>query len=150
MSTDISKIRLLVSNWPEHISYDKSNEDVVDYYGKYNNGYTTKKHSFFYGKRNLDIFTYAMAIGKHYNTKRALKSKSISLPADSLKENEIWMMISVVFSEPNVDIKILSDGKEIVKICEQYANAGIEKLIDMDKNGADSFTENFQELLSIS
>ena len=85
MSTDISKIRLLVSNWPEHISYDKSNEDVVDYYGKYNNGYTTKKHSFFYGKRNLDIFTYAMAIGKHYNTKRALKSKSISLPCGFIK-----------------------------------------------------------------
>ena len=150
MSTDISKIRLLVSNWPEHISYDKSKEDVVNYYDKSQKGYTSKKHSFFYNKRNLDIFTYAMAIGKHYNEKLEVKNKSNSLPADSLKENEIWMMISVVFSEPNVDIKILSDGKEIVKICEQYANAGIEKLIDMDKNGADSFTENFQELLSIS
>ena len=147
MDSNISKIRRLVSDWPEHISYDKNNSDVSSYYDKYK-GYPTNPESFFYNKRHLDIFIYAMSIGKHYGKKSKLKDRSNSLPVDALKEDEIWLMIATALSESDTNLEILKDGKKIVQICEEYANAGITYLIDTDKQ--DGFMDTFRDLSSIS
>jgi hypothetical protein len=55
------------------------------------------------------------------------------MPTDALKAEEIWLMTAVALAEPGSTIDILTRPVEIVNICEQYANAGIQVLMELDK-----------------
>ena len=149
--SEFSKIKRLTEGWPEGISYNTGDKEIDDYYDK-NNGAVSKRTSFFYKKRLLDIFIYAMAIGKKLGKHTSFTDRSYSMPVDALKEDEIWLMISVALSEKNNDLKLFENPKEIVRTCEEYANAGIKPLIELDRitsidNPNGSFEEKLQELL---
>lgn len=149
--SEFSKIKRLTEGWPENISYNEGDKEIDDYYDK-NTGAVSKRTSFFYKKRLLDIFIYAMAIGKKLDSHTPFTARSSTMPVDALKEDEIWLMISVALSETNNDLKLFENPKEIVRLCEEYANAGIKTLIELDRitsndNPNGLFEEKLQELL---
>jgi hypothetical protein len=129
---DSRNLKKIVADWPEFLSYDNSDEKIKSFYSEHA-GEKTKKSSIFYEKRLLDIFLLAMAIGKQSGGGRLkLASKSRTMPRNALTEEEIWIMTCVAFEEKEGDLNVLSDPKELVNICEEYANAGIRKLMALD------------------
>jgi len=133
MSSEISK--KLTLDWPENMSYDISDTPISENYSE-RTGFTQKRTSIFHKKRLLDIFLFALALGKQKGIRTPLKKKSQSMPTNALTEEEIWMMTCVALSEPNADLDILTKPAEIVKICEEYANTGINELITRDYNSS--------------
>jgi len=133
MSSEISK--KLTLDWPENISYDSSNDQISENFSE-RTGFVTKRISIFHKKRLLDVFLFALALGKQKGIRTPLKKKSQSMPTKALTEEEIWMMTSVALSEPKSDLDLLTKPSEIVKICEEYANTGINELITRDYNSS--------------
>jgi len=123
------------ADWPMHLSYDKSDSNIATFYSGVN-GAVTEKNSIFYDKRLIDIFLLAMAIGKEQNSKEKIKTRSDSIRRDALTEKEVWMMCSVALAERS-ELDILANSKELIKICEEYANGGIKTLMALDKGGSD-------------
>lgn len=129
---DSTIIKQITADWPPNLSYDKSDEKIRAFYSE-SDGATKRKGSIFYGKNLLDIFILAMAIGKYSSgVGTKLKSKSSSMPVKSLREEDMWLMVCVALTEGKNDIDIFTRPKDIVTICEQYANTGIKKLIAID------------------
>lgn len=123
--------RLLQADWPIHISYDKDQSEVDMFYSTIK-GAISDRNSDFYNKRQVDIFLFAMAIGKELNARKKIKAPSQSIRRDALTEEEMWLMCSVALSEKDADLDVLADSKKIVSICEEYSNGGINKLIQME------------------
>jgi hypothetical protein len=65
-------IRKLVSNWPQNISYENSDPTISRFYDE-SHGAVNTENSIFHKKRLLDIFLFAMAIGKYEGMKMELK-----------------------------------------------------------------------------
>jgi hypothetical protein len=83
--------------------------------------------------RGLDhkyTFLMAMAIGKHKNARSPLKGTTHDLfITTALNLEEKWLLVSVVIAEKEI-LEILLEEKEIIKVAEEYANAGILLLYD--------------------
>jgi hypothetical protein len=141
----IAKKKLIV-DWPDYISYDNSNEKVSDFYDD-RKGATQNPNSIFHGKRLLDIFLFAMAIGRYYDLREPLKKKSRTMPKDALKDNEVWMMTAVALAT-STTLAILTQPREIVEICEEYANGGIRTVIAMDNGGTpENWLQSYEDRL---
>ena len=77
------------------------------------------------------IFLSAMMVGYREKTRTPLKGTRHDLfRASTLKSEEEWLIRSVAIAEKG-DLDIFLDEKEILKIAEEYANAGILILYDM-------------------
>ena len=126
----------LQAEWPQNLSYDKGDKDIDDFYDSIN-GAIRDEGSIFHGKRQIDIFLLAMAIGKTANNRIKLKSPSNSIRRDALTERETWQMCSIVLSEKDAGLETLADSKNLVKICEEYANGGMKSLMALDKHKTD-------------
>ena len=76
---------------------------------------------------------------RYYNERKPLVKRSNTIPVQYLKFEQISAILGVVFSldgkesEPKIDLSILNDPKQIRTICEEYANAGVERLIEFEK-----------------
>lgn len=137
MSRKIAK--RIQTDWPVHLSYDKSNNDIEKFYSTVN-GCITEKSSIFYKRRQLDIFLLAMAIGIDQNNREPIKTPSDSIRRDALEEKEVWMMCCVALATvPQLDI--LADSKELLRICQEYANGGIKTLMAIEKVGSHTTLE---------
>lgn len=148
----------LISNWPEWISYpsapEKNDWHKVGTYYSNSDGAITDPDSLFFSKehrmRGLDIFIFAMALGKNRNnflpwdSLKGVKPQP-NMPKSALREYEIWLMASVAISHEN-STAILNDPRKIISICEGYANGGIALLMTWDSNGLSSFEEQLTEL----
>lgn len=146
MSSKIS--RQLSSDWPHEISYDKSKSGVEDFYSTVR-GTISEKSSIFYKKRQIDIFLLAMAIGKSLGEPESLKSPSAVIRRDALSEKEVWMMCSVALSVAK-SLDVLAEPSKAVRICEEYANAGIGTLMAQSKRPGDAalpYEEFLKEVL---
>lgn len=132
------------ADWPMHLSYDKSDSNIENFYSSVN-GCITEKSSIFYGKRQIDIFLLAMAIGVEHNNREKVKKPSDSIRRDALTEKEVWMMCSVALAEEST-LDILADSKELIRICQEYANGGVKTLMVMEKRGR-SVGGEYEELL---
>ena len=138
------------ANWPRNLSYS-SKDDIKKYYSTF--GAVKLPHSFFYEKMAVDIFLMAMAIGKDIGTITPIRGGKVNnLPTQSLTDAAIWAMISIALSEEGSDLNTLEDGTEIFRICEGYANTGINTLITLDNTGevgnwAKRFEEKFEKHL---
>ncbi len=133
MSKKIAK--RIQADWPLHLSFDKSDANIENFYSSIN-GTITEKGSIFYGKKQTDIFLLAMAIGKEEENRVKLKKHSESIRRDALEEKEVWMMCSVALAEES-SLDILAKSKDLIKICEEYANGGIKTLMAENKRGSD-------------
>ena len=143
MSRKIAK--RIQADWPLHLSFDKSDGNIEAFYSSVD-GRITEKSSIFYGKRQVDIFMLSMAIGMEKGSREKVKKPSESIRRDALEEKEVWMMCSVALeTEPRLDI--LADTKELIRICEEYANGGIKTLMVLEKTGNNTSVQ-YEEFLT--
>ena len=141
----------ITGNWGKNLSYEGKDDRVKDYFGAARKAINNPS-SFFYGKTALDIFQLAMAVGKYYGVRKTIVDKKQNLPKNSLTEKQTWAMIAVALAEDESDIFTLKDGNQIYRICEEYANGGIEMIIDWDEGGSTTnttkqFLDKFAEFL---
>jgi hypothetical protein len=128
------RIKKLTYDWDKYFAYDVSNEDHKIFYSQnHPNSAVNDKNSFFYGKILWDVFIYAMAIGKYTNNRKEFSRKTGTIPIEYAKEQHLYSMIGLIFSLSDVDLSILRQPKEIRKICEEYANGGVDVLIEFER-----------------
>ena len=133
------------ADWPMNLSYDKSDSSIENFYSSVN-GCIDEKSSIFFHKRQIDIFLLAMAIGMEQNNREKIRKPSESIRRDALTEKEVWMMCSVALAEVS-KLDILADSKELIKICEEYANGGIKTLMVLEKSGSSAKEEYEDQLI---
>ena len=144
-------IKRLTAGWPKSFSYSKDNPAAEIYYSQADpNSAVNNRDSFFYKKKGWDIFTYAMCIGKKLGPIRPINAsaQSNSIPIDNVDEWHVASMLSIVMSEKDIDLSIFDTPVKIKQICEGYANGGIDKLMELDKDKfKDSSNERFGDIL---
>lgn len=154
--------RKISAGWPK-VGYDgNENKKTVGFYAR-SSGATKDRTSMFAKKKLADIFIYAMTLGKNAGlkqdyTKKSDRRDSIDIEYIATHPEYLWMMISVALEEAEKNgeepLKIFDDPREkILGVCEQYANYGIELLIDMSEKASVSdphigYEEKFEELLN--
>ena len=141
----------ITGNWGKNISYDGKEPRIAEYFGGARKAINNPS-SFFYQKTALDIFLLAMAVGKHYGIRKKIENARQNLPKNSLTDKQTWAMIATALAEEKSDIMTLKDGSQIYKICEEYANGGIDEVIDWDEGGSTTntikqFLDKFDEFL---
>lgn len=149
----------LISNWPESISYPSGSDEnwgkVAIFYST-KNGAISQEGSLFYRKdertRLLDIFMMAMSIGKNrdiflpWEELKGVKAQP-NMPKSALREHEIWLMTSVAISHTK-STNVVNDPKQIVSICEGYANGGISLLMSWDsKKNIEEYEKELLDLI---
>lgn len=128
----------LQSDWPHDMSYDKDNDEAAKFYGvSGGEGAVGDDTSIFHKKRQVDIFLLAMSIGHAKKISKKVARPSMSIRRDALTEKETWLMCSVAL-DAEKRLEVLADPARIVRICEEYANGGIDELMRMDKSGRGS------------
>ena len=130
----------IVAGWPK-VGYDMENDAVRNFYSKYD-GETKKRKSFFASKRLVDIFIFAMTLGKNagirkpYANKKDRRGGSIDIEYIATNPEYLWMMFAIAIEESNGALEIFHDPQtRIIDICEEYANYGINLLITMENDG---------------
>lgn len=111
--------------------------------------YTSKKWKNFYqsfctNRNNTDglnmpifdkytnIYTLCCMIGFKEGRRTALDSKEALFTLEQLDQNEEWpLLLSVAWLSGKKDLSIFADTKEILNICSEYAETGIEILVNM-------------------
>ena len=136
----------LQSDWPHDMSYDKANDEAAKFYDILGaESAIGADTSMFYKRRQVDIFLLAMAIGYARKNRKKVARPSMSIRRDALREKEVWMMCSVALAEES-RLEVLADPPRVVRICEEYANGGINDLMKMDKSMRES--EKYEESIS--
>ena len=154
-------VKGMLAHWPS-IGYDTlgGKGKVLAFYNKVD-GEKIDRASFFYKKKLTDIFIFSMLLGKKEGLKEPYtdtKSRRGSIDALRFADNPnyVWMMLAVAIDEiskkdPKRDLtEILNpeNAKEVIDICEAYANHGIHELIEMNsKEGFLGYENKFEELL---
>lgn len=128
----------LQSDWPHDMSYDKENAEAARFYGvSGGEGAVGDDTSIFHKKRQVDIFLLAMSIGHAKKIRKKVARPSMSIRRDALTEKEVWIMCSAALAAEE-RLEVLADPARVVRICEEYANGGIDELMKMDKAGRGS------------
>ena len=130
-------------DWDEFWSYDTGNEEIKNFFSRDSpySAVNAPAGSFFHKTLVWDVFVYAMAIGKFQDSllpqgqtnRKPLGKESRSFPIKYAKESHLEAILGLVFSLKEVDMSIIKRPKDIKKICEEYANAGAEKLMQFEK-----------------
>jgi len=91
----------------------------------------------FYGHKATDVFVTAAAVGYYFEKREPVKDKHDLFRTFSMasEKNRMWLLKSIAMAVEGVDV--LTDMKRIIKINEEFANAGIEYLYEMHKDGSD-------------
>lgn len=77
------------------------------------------------------VFILAMKAGFFYNTQKKIKKPPQSLVQfSSLSEEDVKNMIIIAFSTFG-DISKIFQGKEVLELCEEFANGGVEYLYNL-------------------
>ena len=141
----------LTYDWPRDFSYDSGDPKKLAFYHTEKENLQCvlrNEHSIFFGKTQWDVFVCAMAVGKKYNLRKPLKNRSNSIPVGNANSEHIVQILSVVFSEDGVELPILETPEKIRIICEEYANGGVEELMEWQEMGdeTDPWSEYGKEL----
>jgi len=76
------------------------------------------------------VFVLSMKAGFFYNTPKKIKNISNLVQFSTLKDDDIMSMLIIAYSTLK-DIDKIFDGKEIVGICQEFSNGGVEYLYDL-------------------
>lgn len=110
-----------VEDWPRNFSCDETNRNT---YAELTDRNQTL--SPFRGKEFADVFSVAMAIGFKMSNRIPLKKLAYNIPFSALKERE-WLIDAIAIADA-ANLDILLDTPRVVRIVEEYANGGIERL----------------------
>ena len=90
---------------------------------------TEENISPFYKKTMKQVFMFALGMGFKNKKRMPLKKREGIIPVRSLNATDIAILQAVAISEKRtVDVLFGENIPEIVKIAEEYANAGIDML----------------------
>ncbi len=113
--------------------YEVDDAEVNEFYSKIENkSPIVTKSSMFFGLRQWDIFRYSLALGVYHKKDLDFKRVSANIPTDWLHDQDIIAMFAAVFSSKDVSLEILQDPKKIQIMCENFANYGVRKLIEIN------------------
>ena len=145
----------IVAGWP-NVGYDGENDDVRGFYARAS-GTTKNRTSMFAQKKLADIFIFAMTLGKNAGAtqdyeKKSDRKDSINMEYIANQPEYLWMMIAIAIEESDGNLEIFQEPREIIDICERYANYGIKLLMDMENQASVSdpyigYEEKFGDLL---
>ena len=157
--------RILLSFGTLKVAYDGNIPEVVEFYSKFK-GKTRDRTSFFSGATDKDIFIYAMCLGKKNGLKNDFVKNEdgkvdmrdhIDVEYFARDPEYLWMMLATALTEtrdtetdePTLDA---FEPKNVLKICQEYANAGIHELMKMEKSTGKkdpfkAYDEKLSELL---
>ena len=99
-------------------------------------------NSIFKSHSKTDVYVMAATLGFYFKESIEVKNKQdlfVSTTLGSDSSEKIWIMKSLAISNSGLDV--LKSMKEIVKICDAYANAGIDRLYQMHKTSDDEASE---------
>ena len=124
----------LPNGWfPKNFYYDVQDSDVNNFYSTIENkSPLSTKSSMFNGLRQWDIFRYSLSLGVYYEKELDFKRVSANIPTEWLHDQDIVAIFSAVFSLKENNLSILNEPKKIQTICENFANYGIRKLMDIN------------------
>ena len=135
--------RILLSFGTLKVAYDGNIPEVVEFYSKFK-GQTRERTSFFSGATDKDIFILAMCLGKKTGIRNEFVKKDgktdikdhIDVEYFARDPEYLWMMLATALTEskdendePTLDA---FEPKNVLKICQEYANAGIHELMKME------------------
>ena len=112
--------------WPD-VAYDKGDQEF------YRSLIAEDSSSIFKKKEMVDVFMYAMALGYDAEKPHPLEKRVPSLNPSAVNWQMRWLMRAIAVTDTE-DLNVIKDHKEVVKIAEEYANAGILILRDMIKS----------------
>ena len=127
--------------FPE-INYDGAKTEMYEYLKTY-------EDSPFYNRTYADIFLFAMAFAKKNKMPGKKLEKPTKLPASAFDGQMRVFMRSIMIAEHN-DVYIIRDNGAMRRVCEKYANAGIDMLYmkiknrPIEKDGEDILAELIQ------
>ncbi len=127
-------IALPLGWFAKNFFYDVEDEEVKNFYSKIENKSPLfTKSSMFYGLRQWDIFRYSLALGVQDGCKELdFKRVNANIPTDHLHDQDIVAMFAAIMSKENVNLEILQDPKKVQTTCENIANYGVRKLIEIN------------------
>ncbi len=148
--------RILLGLAGVKVAYDGTSIETRNIYDTVK-GETRKYGGFFEGKKDTDIFIYAMCLGKKMGVKLEFQKDDVTGKLDKKANIDIeyfanqpeyvWMMIATALEETKdpqtgkPTMEVFKNPRRIVEICEKYANAGMHELIKMidDQGPQDPF-----------
>ena len=125
-----------------NIEKEKSSyyDDIVD-----------NENSPFYKRAKMDVFVAAASIGYYFKKSEQISKRQDLVILSTMSKEErgrLWIMKSIAISIAG--LSVLKDLKEVVKICEGYANYGIDWLHTVHVEGIDisaELSEKMKEIL---
>lgn len=109
-------------------------------------------NSIFYKHSKTDVYVAAAAIGYYHKNSEKIPTSlkqnlfvSTTLGKDS--GNSLWIMKSIGIAIS--DIKVLSNMKEVIAICDEFANSGIDVLHKIHVDSTDEINEIASMLMDI-
>jgi len=109
---------MILNNPPRDVKIDKENKE------KY------KSLARKFNKDEKEIFSLAIKIGFFYSMREKIKKPQSSWQLTTFSEEEIKNMIVISYAVLK-DINKIFEGKEVIKICEEFANGGVRKLYSL-------------------
>ena len=135
------RIKKITADWDEYWSYDTANDSKKIFFSRDSpTSAVNTVGSFFHNKLLWEVFVYAMAIVKYLYDKsegegrQPFKQTRGTIPIAYTKEEHLHAILGLVFSLKETDMSIINRPGDIRKICEEYANGGVEKLIEFEEN----------------
>ena len=130
------------AGWPK-VGYDGDDKKkAITFYAR-ETGATKKRSSLFAKKKLADIFIHAMALGRYAEIPQEYdrtsdRKDTIDMEYIAGTPEYLWMMISIALVEAKKrgeePLSIFDDPRtKILKVCEEYANYGINLLIELDE-----------------
>lgn len=109
---------MILNDAPRDIKIDRLSNDKYDSLSK---RFKVDKKS---------IFILAMKAGFFYNTQKKIQKPQSLVQLSSLSEEDIKNMVIIAFSSFG-DVGKIFQGKEVLELCEEFANGGVEYLYNL-------------------
>lgn len=128
---DFGKIRNLNLDKAKKDKYDRLESDAL---------------SVLKGCEHAEVFIQAMALAVKEGARKRLDDPYPLINMSSLSEEQEWLIKAVAMADSR-GVEILNEPRQMVKIAEEYANAGIDLLFDRTYRGTGEYAKRLEEEL---
>ena len=128
---DFAKIRTLNLDKAKKDKYDRLESDAL---------------SVLKDCEHAEVFIQAMALAVKEGSKKPLDDPYPLINMSSLSEEQEWLIKAVAMAESGGE-EILNEPRQMDKIAEEFANAGIDLLFDRTYRGTGEYAKRLEEEL---